>query len=327
MLKRFLCIGINFLLLSNLISCSSTIKNMAVGTTADILYDASFAVETQSNFENVKAALPANLIMMEGLLYIQPDNTKILAAVTKAHAANGYAIYDTLYLDDYYAEKDESVYKQKALYNYSKAWRFGLRFLELHGITYQNLIVAMRSDNGIFELLDGKLKNNLQNREAIFYMAQSLGSMINLQKDKLSLVAIVSIPKSMFDWVCAKDPKMGYGACGIFNAAFEAGRPRMLGGNPELGKRLFLQAIAENPDNFLIRAAYIQFYLIPMQDEDGYKEQRFYLEKSLREHNEEIIWKPGEKTKAVFAKKELRFYQILGLKRFETIKKYEKEIF
>jgi hypothetical protein len=138
------------------------------------------------------------------------------------------------------------------------------------------------------------------------------------------------VAKAMFDWVCMKDPKINYGTCDIFYGAYEAGRPKMLGGNPDKGKDIFLRAIENHPHNWLIRTSYMQYYLIPQNDKAGFDQQLEYLKSKQEEFqafhvyssdsnaNKEVNWNQESR---------LRFYQSLALKRFELINKYQKQFF
>ena len=162
----------------------------------------------------------------------------------------------------------------------------------------------------------------------MLFTAQSLGSLVNLQKDNISLISQLPIAKGMFDWVCLKEPSINYGTCDIFYAAYEAGRPTMLGGNPQKGKEIFLKAIAKHPHNWLIRTSYMQFYLIPQNDEEGFKEQMLALKVFHEEFNKFYIYDNQEKLELPWMREEgLRFYQTLSLKRYELINRFQKQFF
>ena len=91
---------------------------------------------------------------------------------------------------------------------------------------------------------------------------------------------------------------------------------------------IFLKTIKENPHNWFARAAFVEHYVIPMVDEDEYETQKEFLEEAQETFEKEMKWNPfKKKPDAAFEKKNLRVYQALGLKRFEIITKYEKEIF
>lgn len=311
------------------ITSCGLVQKIGVKSTATALYDASYELETEGNLTNVAQGVPANLKLIEALLFLEPENEKLLVSLIKGYTALAFAVHETNYLNDKLSDNEKKFNHNQAILNYSKAMDYGIRFLKLHDVHYQDLIAKMKEDGGIIKHLDNNLDDEMLFLEAVVFTAQSLGSLALLQKTSPSMIAQAPIVKSMYDWVCTKKPTINFGACEIFYAVNEAGRPKMLGGNPQKGKEIFLKAIKKYPDNWLIRVMYIQFYLIPMLDEEGYKKQAFVLEKLLRQYEKYQKWhfnKSKNEFKA-FDNKRLRIYQAIAIERYKIIKKYAKEIF
>jgi hypothetical protein len=300
---------------------------MAINSAGDLLYKASGSVETEANIDMIRQALPGNLALIEGLLSESRDNEEILATLTKGYSGHAFAINETDLLIDLWENKTDEVNKLNALKNYSKAMNFGRRYLKLKNIEWSDIVSKASDAAAIMHLFDKNLSNSKMDLETVMFTAQSLGSMINLQKDNIALISELPIVKSMFDWVCMKNPSINYGMCDIFNATFEAGRPKMLGGNPEKGKEIFEKAIGKHPHNWLIRIAYIQYYLIPQSDEDGFKVQMDYL-KSVSETFEKSLIYPNNGVVQDWNREEhLKFYQALAVKRYQLLEKYKKNLF
>ena len=118
-----------------------------------------------------------------------------LATLTKGYAGYAFAVNETHYLQDLYEEKDESVHKDKAVINYSKAMEYGLRYLSKEGLTYQMLQKSVSDKNGVVGLLEDNIDDDTRDLEVVLFTAQSLASMINLQKDKMTLVSQLPIAK------------------------------------------------------------------------------------------------------------------------------------
>jgi len=311
-----------------LLSSCGMMQTIAVGTTGSVLYSASNEAERENNWDNFASAILGNLKFVEGLLYLDPDNEELLVSAIKGYAGYGFAINETRYLKDQLAENDKVENLNEALYNFSRAFKYGLKFLKENDIDYMKLAKASKDNEGIKNLLDEELSDKKLHHEAILFIGQSLGSMINLQRDKMVMVGQLPVVKGLFDWVCEKDPDINFGACNIFYGAYYSGRPKALGGDPKKGNEIFLNYIEKNPKNWLARVAYIQFYLIPLSDEKGYKAQRFHLQKYLNFHNEERIWSPLDKNhEDMFTEKNLRIYQTIAMERFKIIKRYQKDIF
>jgi hypothetical protein len=311
-------------------SCS--FNKIAVNSSSGLLYSASREVEAESNYEVFKTGVPGNLMLMEGLLSESPENLDILATLTKGYAGYAFAINETDMHNEEWGELKTEIGRSQALFNYTRSLNFGLRYLRVNKIELNDLISRMNEPQGIAHLLEKRLSADKKDLDLVLFTAQSFAALINLQKDNISMVAQLPVAKAMFDWVCMKDPKINYGTCDIFYGAFEAGRPKMLGGNPEKGKEIFLRAIENHPHNWLIRTSYMQYYLIPQNDKDGFEQQLEYLKNKQTEFqafhvysSEPSISAPGFISWNL--ESHLRFYQALALKRFELMNKYQKQLF
>ncbi len=311
-------------------SCSSFVKKMAVQTTSVLLTDASYELETEGSWVNFKKAVIPNLKFVEALLYIEPENEKLLVTLLKGYSGYAFAVAETEYLEDYFAERENSPHKDAVITNYSKAIRHGVKFLEVNGVGWEDLVQGINKKNGISLILDKELDDDdMTHIEGALYTRQALGGLINFQKTNMELVSLVPIAKGLFDWACAKKPDLAYGVCEVLNGAYEAGRPRMMGGNPELAKSIFEGMIKKYPNNWLARVAYIQYFLIPNYDEEEYKKQVPFLEKAISLHEKELLFDPtpSKDILSVFSEKRQRLFQAVAVERYKIIKKYAKDLF
>ena len=305
-------------------SCGG-IQTLTIKGASSVLVNSSYQLESEDNWENFKDSIPANLKLIESFLYLDPQNTDLLLSLVKGYAAYSFTVNETLYLEDFLAENDKIQNYTKAVTNLSRAMNYGVRYLKEKGITYKELMGKMNEENGVISFLDDKLSNSVKNIEAIFYIGQALGALVNLQKDKMTMIAQLPLVKALFDWSCSKKPDINQGGCAIFYGTYETSRPKYLGGNPVKGKEHFENAIKEFPDNWLIRTMYTQFYLIPMASEDAYQEQKDFFSVQSENFYKNILWFPGKEVTAEH--NNVRLFQAIALKRFNIIKKYEEELF
>lgn len=307
-------------------SCS--FNKMAVGASSGLIYSASEGVLAEPNYEIFKSGVTGNLVLIEGLLAQSPKNLNLLATLNKGYAGYAFAVNETQMIEEEWAELKSEAGKQQALLNYSRSLSFGIRYLSEKGIEFSDLISRMNEPQGIHLLLEKKLSDDQRDLEIILFTAQSFGALVNLQKDNMGLVSQLAVAKGMFDWVCLKDPSINYGMCDIFYGAYEAGRPTMLGGNPAKGKEIFLKAIAKHPHNWLIRSSFLQFYLIPQNDEEGFKEQMLALKVFHDEFDRFYIYDQNARVEAAWNREtQIRFYQTLSLKRYELMNRFQKQFF
>lgn len=300
---------------------------MAVGTTAGLLYDAAYEMETEPDWEHLKDGVGPNLKMIEGLYHLSPTDDDLLVALIKGYTAYAFAIYETEALADQLADKSNSQALARAQHFYSRAIEYGIEYFKEEGIEWSELVKSTREAGGVPALLSKELPSNQRAFEAAAFFGQALGGLINLKKDDMMLVAQLPVAKGMFDWVCAEEPNINHGACDLFYGAYEAGRPRMLGGNPEKGKEIFLKAIAKNPNNWLSRVAYLQYYVIPMADEDEWGAQKKFLDQAVKTNAEDLVWRPDREVNPAFADQGIRAFQAVALKRWSIIRKFEKDLF
>ncbi len=307
-------------------SCS-LLQQQGVQITAGIIADSAYELETDGNLEFVSQALPANLKFVESLTYIDPENTDLLLALLKGYVGMAFAVNETHYLKEFLKDIDEGPARKQAILNYSKALRYGLRYLKTKDIGFKLLTKSSKNEKIFTELLSSELDTaDIADFEAVFFTAQALASLINLQKGNLELVAQLPLAKAMFDWACSINPNFSYGACEIFNASYLASRPRMLGGNPVKAKKLFYASIKKWPSNYLIRIAFLQNYILPLMDEVEFSKQKKAFELFIRKTP--VGWSPREmRSEKSTIDAHLNLYNEVAIKRYNIIKRFEKEIF
>jgi hypothetical protein len=326
--KPILRPSVILLLLLQLLSSCGLVQKVAVGTTSDLLFKSTGAIEKESNWELFREGVPGNLKMMEGLVSLEPKNEQLLVGLAKGFAGYAFAVSETLALTEIFDGIEDGPQRAHALSHYSRALEYGLRYLEENDMPFALLQESIGKENGVVKLLDKKLNSNsMIDLEGVLFTAQSLGALIVYQRDDMALISLLPLVKGMFDWVCTNRPDINFGACDIFAAAYEAGRPKALGGNPEKGKEIFLQTIKRYPANWLVRVTYMRFYLIPMGDEEGYNEQAKVLEEKIPLFAVRPNWRPRNTLAEDFSEPRLLLYQSIAMKQFETIKKFKKKLF
>lgn len=303
-------------------------NKIVVEGAGSLIYSSSDGILAESNYEIFKSGVAGNLLLIEGMLSQSPKNLDLLATLNKGYVGYAFAINETQMYQEEWAEENSEEGKKQALLNYTRALNFGIRYLAEKKIAFSDILLLMNDGKKITALFDKNLNQNKRDQEIVLFTAQAFAALINLQKDNIGLVSQLPAAKKMFDWVCLKNPSINFGTCDIFYGAYEAGRPPMLGGNPKKGKELFQKAIAKFPYNWLIRTSYLQFYLIPQNEESGFKEQMEVLKKYHDDFNKHYIYDHREKPNALWLQESgVRFYQTLSLKRYELMSRFKKHFF
>lgn len=298
---------------------------MTVRATAKIMNEASFESETEKSWEMFRDGIPGNLKTMEGLLFVDKENEDLLSNLSKGYAVYGLAVPDTLYVKDYLQDSENTFNRDQAIYAYSKGLHYGLELLANRDIDFDDILRASQTKNGIEELFDKEFDvEKIGDASLIFFMGQAWIGLVNLQRDNPTLISQLPVIKSVMDWVCLYKPDFYFGVCNVFYGAFEASRPVMLGGNPQKAKNYFVKALEKFPENLFNRVSYIQYYLIPAQEEDEFKIQKDYLIQAFKEFKDSRNW---GKSNSRFANKRINLLNAIAMKRFELILEAEKNLF
>src|SRR5690606_9242941 len=125
------------------------VQKMAVGTTAGLLFDAAYEMETEPDWDHLKDGIGPNLKMIEGLYHLSPQDDDLLVALVKGYTAYAFAIHETEALADQMAGKSNSKSLEKAQQFYSRAIEYGIEYFNEEGIEWDELIKATREDGGV----------------------------------------------------------------------------------------------------------------------------------------------------------------------------------
>ena len=309
-----------------LFSSCGTVSRLALRGSAALMYDASNSIYKEGKWENFKNGTIANLKFIEGLYSIEPENEKILLTLIKGYTGYAYGVSETLYYSDLYSENDKTENLNMTLYYYSQAIRYAEKLLSIKGIKFKHLKQLIGAGKDISKYIDSRLSLNQLNLELVFYSAQAVGGMLNLNKSDINLLTLIPVIKGMFDWVCVNKPDINYGACGIFYGSYYASRPKMLGGDPVKGKEIFNKTMKKNPNNYLIKVGYIQNYIIPTLDESEYSKTKKKLALELKNFSKSLNWKE-KSTNNINKDENLNLFNAIAEKRFEIIIRNEKNVF
>lgn len=321
-----------FLILNStlLTGCSSSsINKMAAKTSAGLLYEVGKDLETEQDFQFFKESVPANLKVVEGMLSLDSGNSILLATLTKGYTAYAFAIRETEYQESVYSNGKEELsdeLKVLTLASYSKAHDFGQRYFASRGFGFDKVYELQNEPDLLKKKLDEHLGSSVEAIETVMFTAQSLGTIINLRKDEMGLVARLPLVKTLFDWSCQKKPDLAFGACDIFYGTYELSRPKMLGGNPEKGKEIFENAIKKYPHNWLIAISYLQYGAIPLSEKEIFDQLQPTLDAGEKTWQKSMQYTLDE-TPIDLGEEHMRVYQMIAMKRWSLIKKYQKNIF
>ncbi|TBR25281.1 hypothetical protein EPO15_02465 [bacterium] len=220
-----------FLLSLSLIAACSPSK-IALRTTARLVADGRPSLHEESDPEVAKAAIPAQLKLLEGLLVSAPANPDLLAALVE-----GWTGYSFLFVEDEDPARGAAFYRRAAGY--------GLRLL------------ARREE---WRGLDAKSPDDLdvllreaepRDVPALYWTATAWAGWANL--DKADPAALAAVPKAarFMERVLALDPAFEHGGADLFFGVYYASRPRIAGGDPTKAREHFEKVLARTGRRYL----------------------------------------------------------------------------
>lgn len=250
-------ISLVFLLL---ISSCSVVQKAAVNTTADLANTGQKEIQTMNSWEAIKISIPSQIVFAETLIASSPSNTTLLSQLIKGNTALGFVIFETQLLAQ---TEDKNYFTQQAKLAYARSLNWGEKFFAERNIKWNELLIGVSNEEKLFQLLDDRLSH--EDETALFFIGQAWASLINLSRDQVRLVNHLPVARSLIQYVCKKNPDFEQGMCNLFEAIYQISRPKMLGGNPELGLKLFKEVIKKYPYNLLYPITYFQYSLIPQK--------------------------------------------------------------
>jgi len=245
-MKRALCVLLITLGLMQLLGC----MQVALRASPSLFPNVAATIFEECDPELAKASIPSNLKLMEGLLKNDPENKKILTTLSM-----GFAGYSLLFIEPEDPERASAFYL--------RALEYGVRALGDKG-------TALRYRDGGHEPVKRALKNMDQSDlEALFWTTLAWNAWINLNLDKPSALAQLSVSEACLKRVLELDEHFFYGAPHILMGASLAARPPLLGGNPEKARVHFEQALRENHRKFYLAQVYFaKYYAVRVQDKE-----------------------------------------------------------
>jgi hypothetical protein len=209
--------------------------------TVDMTENLSQAILNNNDLATVKDGAPAYLLMVDSLLYREPDNGSLLRG-----ASNIYTSYTTVFVKD----------KARAKKLTEKALSYALR-----------AICIRRSKTcGFREINFQEFKNTLLPLEIkdvpdLFTLGSAWAAWIQTHRGDWNAVAEISRVEAIMKRVIDLDELYQDGASHLYLGVLATFIPPALGGKPDVGRRHFERALEISKDkNLMVKVLYAQHY-------------------------------------------------------------------
>ena len=199
-------------------------SQMAVYSMIPILENTAAAARERNDLETVRAGLPANLLLIDGLIRTSPKNTDLLAL--GANLYFGYALG--------FIEADNP---GRASQYYALGRDYGLRALDRRS-PFQK---GRAGDLAAFQHgLKSLTKSDLP---ALAWAGANWGRWLSLNLDSAAAIAEMPRIEALLDRLLELDPNYENGLPHALRGAYDALRPEMFGGNPARAREHFEAAL------------------------------------------------------------------------------------
>ena len=228
----------------------SVSRKIAVGQMVPILENATEGARERTDLQLVEQAIPANLLLVDGLIRTDPGNRDLLAVSAFLHFgyALGFVEADSLELASQY---------------YAAGRDHGLRALE-HRREF-----ARDRDGTPEEFARGVESLRRKDVPAMAWAAANWGRWLSLNLESPAAIAQQPRLEALMTRLLELEPGFDYGLPHVLRGMFDALRPEMLGGQPDSARVHFERAFElSHGQNQLYRVLYAEYYCRQVLDEE-----------------------------------------------------------
>jgi hypothetical protein len=298
-------------------------KKLAINQSASLFKDAAQGVNKESNYSFFQESTLPNLKTLEGLHFANPENESLLVLLIKGYTGYAFGIVETDHYEDLLQEKYNTPGVDKIKAAYTRAIDYGVKYFELKGIPKEELFKRSGSERILKQF---KNTDKSDEKNALFYTAQAMGGIVSLEKQNMYLLTTANLIKTMVDIVCEKDKNFENGACDMFYGAYEASRPKMMGGGLDKAEGFFNKVIKKYPDNLLAKLTYLQYYLVPKGEKKKFNREMRKLDRRFEQFNQ--INNFGESIKNIEKLNEdFNLFNAIAFERYKKLTKLKNKLF
>lgn len=209
--------------------------------TVDMAENLSQAILNNNDLATVETGGPAYLLMVDGLLYRNPDNGSLLR-----EAANIYTAYTTVFVED----------KARAKKLTEKALGYALRAVCIH----RSKACRLKEDN-FQEFKNTLLTLKKKDVPDLFTLGSAWSVWIQMHREDWNAVAEISRVEAIMKRVIELDEFYQDGGAHLYLGVLATFLPPALGGKPDVGRHHFDRALQISRDkNLMAKVMYAQYY-------------------------------------------------------------------
>lgn len=216
-----------------LLLSACSMGQMVVRGSSAILDSGIAAMNRETDLELARAAMPANLKLMEGMLVEDPNNTTL-----RLYAAEGFYGYGFGFIEAEDATRAAALYRR--CYGHA-------------GVALRAAGLSLDPETaGAEELAAATARLDARAVPALFWTASCLGKWIDLNRDSITTVASLANAAALMQRVLELDEGFYHAGPHLFFGVYYGSRSPLLGGDFTRSAEHFLRAAQLNDDKLLM---------------------------------------------------------------------------
>lgn len=245
MKRLILSLGVFCLLLPPLLGCT----RLALQLSPSLIDNFAASLFEECDVPLAQNAIPANLMLLEGLLKNDPENPKILSSL--AMAFTGYSLL--------FVEEEDPA---RASRLYERAWEYAL-----HAFGDRKLSESDKVGPEAVEVFSKEMGQDAF--EPIFWYTMAWMAWINLNLDKPIALSHLGATQRLTERLIELNGSYMHGLPHVLLGTTLAALPPLLGGKPDQAKNHFERAMTLSQGRFfLVQYYYARYYAVRVQSRE-----------------------------------------------------------
>jgi hypothetical protein len=266
MLRRIRALGPVLLALLAAFGGGCDLTRFTASSTANMFGRASAGLERHFDYELVGDALPGNILQLEGVFRIVPENEQLGVTLMRAYVSYGYGwIEDEMEQAQDRADMDEEERLMgRARLLYERARNVGIHLMRLRDPSIDEVLRG--GHEGFVEYINRRFTTR-EDVPLLFWTGYAWGSAINAGRDDPNMVLALPFARSLVERAVQLDETY-YNYSGLtFLGVVNASLPEALGGNPQRAREYFERALAATDRKFFtVQFSYARTYAVGQAD-------------------------------------------------------------
>lgn len=246
------------------------LTRFTASSTANMFGRASAGLESHFDYELVGDALPGNILQLEGVFRIVPENEQLGLTLTRAYVSYGYGwVEDEMeQVQDRGDLEEEERLMGRARLLYERGRNVGLHLMRLRNPGIDAALTG--GHEGFVEYVNRNFTRP-EDVPLLFWTGYAWGSAVNAGRDDPEMILSLPFARTLVERAVELDPTY-YNYSGLtFLGVVNASLPEALGGNPDRARELFEQALeATDRKFFTVQFSYARTYAVGVQDRNLY---------------------------------------------------------